>query len=112
MIYVRVIKIMAFLAMLASFFGCGKNDPYILDGPGMVYVDSDYRNDYANCLPFEDIQGSPYLAIAYLGKADVGKANKDIYINKIFASLGVEEISQIKTFEFEGDDWLDRKSVV
>lgn len=97
---------MSILAILASLFGCGKNDPYILDGPGMVYVDSDYRNEYANCLPFEDIQGSPYLAIAYLGKADVGKANKDIYINKIFASLGAEEISQIKTFEFEGDDWF------
>jgi hypothetical protein len=50
-------KIMAILAILASLFGCGKNDPYILDGPGMEYVDSEYRTEYANCLPFEDIQG-------------------------------------------------------
>jgi hypothetical protein len=99
-------KIMAILAILASLFGCGKHDPYILDGPGMEYVDSEYRTEYANCLPFEDIQGSPYLAIAYLGKGENGKANKDVYINKIFESLDSEKISQIKTFEFEGDDWF------
>ena len=97
---------MAILAMLASLFGYGKHDPYILDGPGMVYVDSEYRNEYANCLPFENVQGSPYLAIAYLGKGEDGKANKDVYINKIFESLDDEKISQIKTFEFEGDDWF------
>ena len=97
---------MAILAILASLFGCGKNDPIILDGPGMEYVDSEYRTEYANCLPFEDIQGSPYLAIAYLGKGEDGKANKDVYINKIFESLDSEKISQIKTFEFEGDDWF------
>ena len=97
---------MAILAILASLFGCGKHDPYILDGPGMVYVDSEYRNEYANCLPFENVQGSPYLAIAYLGKGEDGKANKDVYINKIFESLDDEIISQIKTFEFDGDDWF------
>ena len=50
---------MAILAILASLFGCGKNTPFepqILDGPGMEYVDSEYRNDYANCLPFDDIR--------------------------------------------------------
>ena len=99
-------KIMAILAIVASLFGCGKHDPYILDGPGMVYVDSDYRTEYANCLPFENIQGSPYLAIAYLGKGEDGKANKDVYITKIFESLDSEKISQIKTFEFEGEDWF------
>ena len=78
---------MAILAILASLFGCGKHDPYILDGPGMVYVDSDYRTEYANCLPFENIQGSPYLAIAYLGKGEDGKANKDVFINKIFEKV-------------------------
>lgn len=97
---------MAILAILASFFGCGKQDPYILDGPGMVYVDSEYRNEYANCLPFENRQGEPYLAIAYLGKGDAGKANKDVYINKIFEGLDEEKISQVKTYEYEGDDWF------
>jgi len=97
---------MAIFAILASLFGCGNPEPQILDGPGMVYIDSEYRNEYANCLPFENVQGSPYLAIAYLGKGEDGKANKDVYINKIFESLDDEKISQIKTFEFEGDDWF------
>ena len=99
-------KIMAILAMLASLFGCGKHDPYILDGPGMVYVDSEYRNEYANCLPFGDWRGEPYLAIAYLGKGDAGKVNKDVYINKIFEGLDEEKISRVKTYEYEGDDWF------
>ena len=105
MIKVRMMKIMAILAILASLFGCGKHDPYILDGPGMVYVDSEYRNEYANCLPFGDWRGEPYLAIAYLGKGDAGKANKDVYINKIFEGLDEEKINRVKTYEYEGDDW-------
>ena len=40
------------------------------------------------------------------GKGEDGKANKDVYINKIFESLDDEIISQIKTFEFDGDDWF------
>ncbi len=96
---------MSIFTMIASLFGCvGK--PQILDGPGMVYIDSEYRNEYANCLPFTDWQGEPYLAIAYLGNADGGKANKDVYISKIFESLDAEKLSQIKTYEFEGDDWF------
>ena len=99
-------KFMALLAILASVSGCGKIDPYILDGPGMVYVDSEYRTEYANCLPFGDISGPPYLAIAYLGNGDEGKANKDKYAEKIFESLDKEKISQIKTYEYEGNDWF------
>ena len=90
--------------MVFSLAACGSESPHILDGPGMEYVDSEYRTEYANCLPFEDIQGSPYLAIAYLGKGEDGKANKDVYINKIFESLDDEKISQIKTFEYEGEE--------
>ena len=97
---------MALFTILATLFGCGKNDLHILDGPDMVYVDSEYRNEYANCLPFEDVSGAPFLAIAYLGNGDEGKANKDTYINKIFASLSKEKISQIKTYEYEGNDWF------
>ncbi len=96
---------MAILAMLASLFGCGKHDPYILDGPGMVYVDSEYRNEYANCLPFDDIQGAPYFAVAYLGKGDAGEKNKDNFITTVFGSLGEEKINRITTHKFEGDDW-------
>ena len=103
---VGVLKVVSLVTIIASLFGCGKKDPHILDGPGMVYIDSEYRSVYANCLPFEDISGAPYLAIAYLGNGDEGEKNKDVYINKIFESLNEEEINQIKTYEYEGNDWF------
>ena len=90
---------MAIIAILASLFGCGKNTPFepqILDGPGMEYVDSEYRNDYANCLPFDDIQGEPYLAVAYLGKGEIGKENK--YGIDLYAILGLFNTSIINWF--------------
>lgn len=99
-------KIMVFFAIFASLFGCGKESPQILDGPGMVYVDSDYRTEYANCLPFENISGGPYLAIAYLGKGDEGENNKDKYIEKIFAGLSDDNLEKIKEYDYEGDDWF------
>ena len=102
-------KIMAFFLSVAAFFGVQTKNktekPFILDGPGMVYIDSEYRTVYANCLPFEDVRGEPYLAIAYLGSGSAGEANKDVYINKIFADLSGDDIENIRTFEFPGDDW-------
>ncbi len=106
MIKVRMIKIMAILAILASLFGCTKPEPQILDGPGMVYVDSEYRNEYANCLPFDDIHGAPYFAVAYLGKGETGRTNKDIYTSSLFESLGEDKIKSIPCFEFDGEDWF------
>lgn len=97
---------MAILTLIASLLGCKAPEPQILDGPGMEYVDSEYRNAYANCLPFDEIQGAPYFAIAYLGNGETGKANKDIYINSLFESLGEDKIESIPCFEYEGDDWF------
>ena len=105
MIKVRMIKFMAILAILASLFGCTKPEPQILDGPGMEYVDSDYRTEYANCLPFEDMRGEPYFAIAYLGKGDEGKENRQVYIDKVFASLENSTKDGIKHYDYEGDYW-------
>jgi len=109
---VKFMKLMAIITMIASLFGWlkggyqKKNNPMILDGPGMEYIDSEYRNEYANCLPFGDWRGEPYLAIAYLGNGDTGKANKDAYINKVFEGLDEEKINRIKTYEYEGNDWF------
>ena len=97
---------MGLLALLASLFGCTKPEPQILDGPGMVYVDSEYRNDYANCLPFDDMRGAPYFAVAYLGNGETGRANKDVYTGSLFESLGEDKIKSIPCFEFEGEDWF------
>ena len=92
MIKVSMMKFMTILAIIASLFGCSEPEPQILDGPGMVYVDSEYRNDYANCLPFGELRGEPYFAVAYLGKGETGEANKDIYTNTLFESLGEDRI--------------------
>lgn len=96
---------MALLTFLASLFGCSTKDSFILDGPGMVYVDSDYRTEYANCLPFEDMRGAPYFAICYLGSGSEGEANKDACIAKIFGSLNEEARQKIQTYDFQGDAW-------
>ena len=93
---------MAILAILASLFGCGKNTPFepqILDGPGMEYVDSEYRNDYANCLPFDDIQGEPYLAVAYLGKGEIGKENKNVCRRPCTIRYGASGIPLANSFQ-------------
>lgn len=97
---------MAILTILAALTGCSDSAPHMLDGPGMEYIDSEYRSLYANCLPFEDIKGAPYLAIAYLGNGNTGKANKDVYIEKIFENLTEEEKNRIRVCEYEGDSWF------
>ena len=108
----KSMKFMAIITMIASLFGClkggyqKKNNPMILDGPGMEYIDSDYRNEYSNCLPFAEWQGEPYLAIAYLGNGDAGKANKDVYMKTIFEGLDEEKLAKIQTFEYDGNDWF------
>lgn len=106
MIKVKLMKFMAVFTMLASLFGCGKGDPHILDGPGMVYVDSDYRTEYANCLPFDTLEGLPNIAVAYLGNGAEGEANLKIYTEKIFKNLDEDKISNIKTYQYEGNDWF------
>jgi len=105
MIKVMMMKIMAILAILASLFGCGNPEPQILDGPGMEYVDSDYRSVYANCLPFDDGRGFPYFAIAYLGNGDEGKENRQEYINRIFGELDKVALEKIQHYDFDGDKW-------
>ena len=98
-------KLIAIFALIASLFSFGKKEPQILDGPGMEYVDSEYRTKYANCLPFEEMRGAPYFAIAYLGKGDEGKAKRTEYINLIFAELEQSEIDAVKHYDYEGDHW-------
>lgn len=97
---------MAILTIFMSLLGCGKGDPHILDGPGMEYIDSDYRTEYANCLPFDDTKGEPYMAVAYLGNGDEGKIALKEYTEEIFESLGKEKIDEIKSYEYEGNDWF------
>ena len=94
---------MAIMGILASLFGC-KAKPQILDGPGMAYHDADYRTEYANVLDFDNYEGQPYFAAAFLGYGDRMEFRND-YVKGIFESLGGEAIDKIRHFDFEGDEW-------
>lgn len=102
---VNIMKLIAIFTVLANLFGCKMPEHHMLDGPGMEYVDSEYRTEYANTLPFDEIEEYPYCAVAYLGKGEEGKANRDVYIEKQFSSLTEEAVEKIVHFDFEGDEW-------
>ena len=75
MIKVRLMKAIAIFTVIAGLFGCRSpgEKPFMLDGPGMVYVDSEHRTEYANTLPFDKIDDYPYWAVAYLGEGENGR---------------------------------------
>ena len=77
-------KVIAIFTVIAGLFGCKApgETPFILDGPGMVYVDSEHRTEYANTLPFDEIDDYPYWAVAYLGEGDDGKKAAKEYVEK------------------------------
>ena len=102
---VKMVKLIAIFTVLANLFGCKMPEPHMLDGPGMEYVDSAYRTEYANTLPFDEIEEYPYCAAAYLGKGEEGKANCDVYIEKQFSSLPKEAVEKIEHFDCGGEEW-------
>ena len=102
---VKMMKLIALFTVLANLFGCKMPDLHMLDGPGMVYVDSEHRTEYANTLPFDELEGYPYCAVVFLGKGEIGEANRKKYIDKLFSNLSEESLSKIKHFDFEGDEW-------
>ncbi len=85
----RLMKVIAIFTVIASLFGCRApgETPFMLDGPGMVYVDSEHRTEYANTLPFDEIDDYPYWAVAYLGEGENGKNTAKEYIEKLFSKL-------------------------
>jgi len=89
------------LAMLANLFGCARPD----DGPGMVYIDSNYRTDYANTLPFDEIDGYPVWAVEYIGSGEEGRARRDSVVSGRFSSLGDEALSQVEHVDLGGEYW-------
>ena len=102
---VKMMKLIALFTVLANLFGCKMPELHMLDGPGMVYVDSEHRTEYANTLPFDEIESYPYCAVVFLGKGEEGEANRKKYIDKLFSNLSEESLSKIKHFDFEGDEW-------
>ena len=101
----KLLAVIIVFAVAVCLFGCMFLKPEVLDGPGMEYVDSNYRTEYANTLPFDELEDYPYWAVVFLGRGAEGAANREYYIDKIFSSLSAEKIAQIKHFDFEGDEW-------
>lgn len=107
---VTIMKLIALVTILANIIGFVHiaPEPQILDGPGMVYVDSNYRTVFANTFIGDDEEKEEqfwYWAVAYLGSGEEGKANRDVYIEKLFSTLSEEDIEQIGHFDYEGDNW-------
>lgn len=102
----RILKAMFILSLIASLFsGCKSPvEPDILDGPGMVYVDSEHRTDYANVLGYED-EYAFMCAAAFLGYGDEGEQNAAPFIEECFASLTEEQRNAIETVLYDGNEW-------
>ena len=66
-----ITKIAVLLSLVTNLVGCTVVEkPQVLDGPDMVYKDSDYRTDYANIFDFDNYDGQPMFAVAFLGYGD------------------------------------------
>lgn len=98
-------KLTAIIALIASLFGCSSPKPQVLDKTGMVYKDSDYRSIYANVFEFDNYEGHPYFAVAFLGYGEDRQDFRNTYVAGIFESLGNTAIKQVAHFDFEGDEW-------
>lgn len=100
----NIIKPTAIFTIIVLLVGCASKKPQVLDGPKMVYKDSDYRTIYANDLDFDKYDGQPYFAVAFLGygnKMDF----RNTYVKKLFESLGNFAIEQVEHIDYEGDEW-------
>ena len=107
MIGVNTMKIISIFTAIAALFGCrpAEKNIFILDGPGMVYVDREHRTEYANSLPYDEENDISYWAVAYLGEGEEGKAAAKEYIERIFEGLSEEKRSAIKHFDYGGKKW-------
>ena len=100
-------KLIAIFTLIAGLFGCKtpEKELVILDGPGMVYVDSEHRTEYANTLPFDEIDDTPYWAVVYLGNGETGKNAANEYIEKLFSELSEKKRREIGHFDYGGEKW-------
>ena len=101
-------KIIAIFTIAANLFGCKVpgEKPFMLDGPGMVYVDSEHRTEYANTLLFDEVDDYPYWAVAYLGDGENGKNAAKEYKEKLFSELSEEKRRAISHYDYGGEKWF------
>ena len=100
----RIVFSAVVIAIVALLFGCTLEKPQVLDKTGMVYKDSDYRSIYANVFDFDNYDGQPMFAVAFLGYGDRMEF-RHTYIEGIFADLDDFAIEQIGHIDYEGDEW-------
>ena len=95
-------KLTSVIALMASLFGCLK--PQVPDKNGMVYKDSDYRSIYANVFDFDNYDGQPMFAVAFLGYGD-RMDFRNTYVGKVFTDLDDSVLGQIGHVDYAGDEW-------
>ena len=103
--FMRILAIFLLVAVIATALsGCLSEKPPVLDGPGMVYIDSDYRTEYANVFDFDSYDGQPVFAVAFLGYGDRIDF-RNTYIEGIFSDLENFTSEKIEHIDYEGDEW-------
>ena len=103
--FMRILAIFLLVAVIATALsGCLPQKPSVLDGPGMVYIDSDYRTEYANVFDFDSYDGQPVFAVAFLGYGD-RMDFRNTYIEGIFSDLENFTSEKIEHIDYEGDEW-------
>ena len=90
--------------IVIALAGCAHEKPQPLDKTGMVYKDSDFRGDYASVFDFDNYDGQPMFAVAFLGYGD-RMDFRNTYVEGIFADLGYFAIEKIGHIDYEGDEW-------
>ena len=102
-----MMKVISIFTIIANLFGCKipEEKYFMLDGPGMVYVDSEHRTEYANELSFDEQEDFPLWAVAYLGKGAEGSDAAKEYIERLFAGLSEEKRSAIRHYDYGGEKW-------
>ena len=94
-----IMKLTAFLTLVASLFGCAK--PMVLDGDGSVYHESDYRTEYANILDYAFYDKDTLFAVAFLGYGEDGRIHRNNLVKSTFEGFA----DKVEHFDFEGDEW-------
>lgn len=104
----KIASIFALLVtLLATLLGCGwfEKKIMLLDGPGMVYVDREHRTEYANTLPFDELDGYPFWAVAYLGEGEDCRETAKKYTEKLFSELSEEKRNALGHYDYGGEKW-------
>jgi len=100
----KFVILLLFAISITAIAGCAFEKPQVPDKTGMVYKDSDYRSIYANVFDFDNYNGQPMFAVAFLGYGNRMEF-RHTYVEGIFKDLGDVAIEQVGHIDFDGDEW-------